>query len=249
MLNSKKVIAFDLDGTLAESKTAISPKMVDILTKLLDRYFVAVISGGSFVQFEKQFLSGFSAGNSVFNNLYIFPTMGAACYIFKDNKWTLLYEEKLTQEETEKIEKSFLDVMDLSGMDLSGSYGDILENRGTQVTFSGRGQNAPFEVKSKWDIDGKKRMSLVSMLKNRIPEFEIKLGGMTSIDVTRKGVDKAYAIEKIKDLLKVSEQEILFIGDALYDGGNDSAIKKTSVDFIQTEGPDNTIEILKPYLL
>ena len=53
----KKIIGFDLDDTLAVSKSAISPRMAGLLANLLEKYEVCVISGGKFEQFEKQITS------------------------------------------------------------------------------------------------------------------------------------------------------------------------------------------------
>lgn len=131
---------------------------------------------------------------------------------------------------------------------MSGSFGDIVEDRGTQVTFSGRGQSAPIDVKTAWDPDRSKRQLIVSILKKKIPQFDIRIGGISSIDITKMGIDKAYAIGKIQELLKVSDDEILFVGDALYKGGNDAPVKKTDVDFIQEDGPEYTLELLKEYI-
>ena len=85
-------------------------------------------------------------------------------------------------------------------------------------------------------------------LKKKLPDFEIRIGGTTSIDITRKGVDKAYAISKIKDLLKVKDEDIIYVGDALYKGGNDETVKSTGVDFIQELGPNDTLEFLSRYM-
>ncbi len=250
MINHKKVIACDLDGTLAPSKSSLSKEMSDILVEVLPRYNLAVISGGAFSQFQKQFLSSLDCPKDLYKNLYLFPTMGSTCYVydFEKDEWKMLYEEKLTEDEINLIMRSFEEAISETGLDLSNPYGDILENRGTQVTFSGRGQNAPIEAKESWDPDHSKRQAIIDILKKKIPDFDIKLGGMTSIDITRKGVDKAYAIGKIKSLLDVVDDDILFIGDALYKGGNDAAAKKTGVDYIQPDDPEDTIEILKEYI-
>lgn len=250
MINHKKVIACDLDGTLAPSKSSLSKEMSDILSQVLPRYALAVISGGAFSQFQKQFLSSLDCSRDLYKNLYLFPTMGSTCYIYDFDKgdWKMLYEERLTEEEVSSILKAFDEAINESGLDLSDHYGDILENRGTQVTFSGKGQNAPIEVKESWDPDRSKRQLIIDILKKKIPDFDIKLGGMTSIDITRQGVDKAYAIGKIKNLLNVGDEDILFIGDALYKGGNDASAKKTGVDYIQPDDPENTIDILKEYI-
>lgn len=250
MIYNKKVIAFDLDGTLAESKSSLTPEMSHVLSKLLLKYEVAVISGGSYIQFQKQFLSSLSCSKDLYTRLYLFPTMGSTCYVYDKDKdsWKQLYKEELSKDDRSKIFKAFDEAILESGLDLSGSFGDILEDRGTQVTFSGRGQEAPVDIKKTWDPEMHKRQLLVGILKKKIPEFDIKMGGMSSIDITRMGIDKAYAIGKIKDLLKVSDDEILFVGDALYKGGNDNAVKKTGVDYIQEDGPTDTIELLKQFV-
>ncbi len=247
---AKKVIACDLDGTLAPSKSSLSKEMSDVICQILPRYTLAVISGGAFAQFQKQFLSSLECPKELYKNLYLFPTMGSSCYVYdyEKNDWKQLYEERLTDEEREHIMQAFRDSIAESGLDLGGSYGEILEDRGTQVTFSGKGQNAPIEVKSIWDPDRTKRQILVNLLKTKIPNFDIKMGGMSSIDVTRLGVDKAYAIGKIKSLLSVNDDEIIFIGDALYKGGNDASVKKTDVDYIQEDGPNETAELLRKYI-
>lgn len=246
----KKVIACDLDGTLAPSKSSISSEMSDVLCRILGKYSLAVISGGAFPQFQKQFLSGLLCPKDLLKNLYLFPTMGSTCYKYDEesHEWKMLYEERLSPEETKKIMNAFSESILESGFDLSGSYGEILEDRGTQVTFSGRGQEAPIDVKTTWDPDRLKRGLIVSLLKKKIPEFDIRIGGISSIDVTKMGIDKAYAIGKIRKLLDVTDDEIMFVGDALYKGGNDAPVKKTDVDFIQPDDPSDTLELLKQYV-
>jgi HAD superfamily hydrolase (TIGR01484 family) len=210
----------------------------------------AVVSGGAFPQFQKQLLSQLNCSNENLKNLSLFPTNGSICYVYnsKKNTWQEEYEEKLSIQERKKIITSLNDAIKESNLDLSGAYGDLIEDRGTQVTFSGKGQNAPLSIKQTWDPDQIKRNKIIDILKKKLPEFEIRLGGSTSIDITRKGIDKAYAIGKIKELLKVGDEDIYYLGDALYKGGNDETIKKTGVDFIQEEGPSETIELLSRYM-
>ncbi len=71
-----KLIAFDLDGTLAESKEPIDQEMVGLLLSLLERFNVAIISGGDFPQFEKQVLS-FLGNSPELHRLHLYPTCGA----------------------------------------------------------------------------------------------------------------------------------------------------------------------------
>ncbi len=249
-MNPKKVIVSDLDGTLAPSKSPISKDMAEVICHVLSRYYIAVVSGGGFPQFDKQFLSQLNCSKQALKNLSLFPTMGGSCYVFDDKKnvWKEIYEEKIEKSDRKKIIEALNESIKESNLDLSGNYGDLIEDRGSQVTFSGRGQNAPISIKQTWDPDQKKRRMIIDKLAKKIPQFEAKLGGSSSIDITNKGMDKAYAIGKIKDLLKVRDEDIIFVGDALYSGGNDEPVKTTGVDFIQESGPNETIELLSRYM-
>jgi len=77
---------------------------------------------------------------------------------------------------------------------------------------------------------------------------EVRTGGLTAIDVTQKGIDKAYGVRQIEKVLKIPIKDMVFIGDALYPGGNDAAAKKTGVQTIAVKGPADTIAIIKKIL-
>jgi len=243
---NSKVIVCDLDGTLAPSKAPLEKSMADVICRVLEKHKLAVISGGSYAQFQKQFLIHLSGGAKVLKNLYLFPTNGSSCYVFDQttNDWKNLYAENLTSDEVNKIFDGFKKALAESGVDVANPYGILIEDRGGQVTFSGRGQEAPLDVKKVWDPDEVKRKKIVEILEKEIPEFEVRIGGATSIDVTGKGITKAYAIRKIEELLKIGKEDIVFIGDALFPGGNDSSAKETGVECISVSGPEETEKIL-----
>jgi len=102
------------------------------------------------------------------------------------------------------------------------------------------GQQAPLAEKEKWDPDFAKRKKITAILKALIPEFSVRMGGATSIDVTKPGIDKAYGIAKLKDVLHLSLQEMAYIGDALFPGGNDYPAEQAGVVSIPVEGPKDT---------
>ncbi len=94
----------------------------------------------------------------------------------------------------------------------------MIEDRGSQITFSALGQEAPLDEKKKWDPDFKKREKIKEILKPLIPDFSIQLGGSTSIDVTRPGIDKAYGVKKLQETLGIAIEDMIFVGDAVFPG-------------------------------
>ena len=130
-----------------------------------------------------------------------------------------IYSEDFTASEKEKIVSSLRKAVGEAGYKAEKTWGEAIEDRGSQITFSALGQQAPLEEKKKWDPDFAKRKKIKVSLDALIPEFSVRLGGATSIDVTKPGIDKAYGIRKLRDVLGISLKEMIFIGDALFPGG------------------------------
>lgn len=234
----KKLIVFDLDGTLALSKSSISKEISTFLCTLLSVSKVAIISGGDWPQFEKQLLSKLPH-DKFLKNLTLLPTSGTKYYEYKSG-WEKRYSEDFSEQEKTKVISSLKKAVDESGFKAKEVWGEPIEDRGSQITFSALGQQAPLAEKKKWDPDFEKRKKIKEILEHSIPEFSIRLGGTTSIDITKPGIDKAYAIRKLRDILSIKIKEMIFIGDALFDGGNDFPVKETGVATIQVKGPDET---------
>jgi phosphomannomutase len=234
----KTLIVFDLDGTLAPSKSSLAPQTAALLHDLLGIVKVAVISGGAWTQFQKQLLTDLPQGSPL-ENLSLLPTCGTKFFQYK-GKWTELYSEDLTAEQRKKITDSLNKAAGESGLQPGKVWGSVIEDRGSQVTFSALGQQAPLAEKERWDPDFAKRKKITAILKTLIPEFSVRMGGATSIDVTKQGIDKAYGIGKLKDILHISLQEMIYIGDALFPGGNDYPAEQAGVLSIPVKGPDDT---------
>lgn len=240
-----KMIIFDLDGTLALSKCAITKTTANLLHLLLKRYKVAIITGGDFQRFEKQIFPMIEKDEDLMTNLYICPTCSTKMYIFKDGVWTKLYSEDLTSDEKNKILDNFNFAIKEVGFKPEKTWGEIIEDRGTQITFSALGQEAPLSEKEKWDPDFKKRIAIKKILDKNLKGFFIRFGGLTSIDITREGVDKGYGIKKLRDLTKIELNEMLFVGDAIFPGGNDYPAYEIGVSCKKTSGPTETEKIIE----
>ena len=239
----KKLIAFDLDGTLAQSKAAIDGEMAARLTALLTVAKVAIISGGDWPQFEKQVLANLPKEANL-NNLSILPTCGTKFYEYTGD-WKQLYAENFTEEEKKKIISCLEQAVDQSGFKAAKTWGETIEDRGSQVTYSALGQQAPLDEKTKWDPDFAKRNKIKAILDKTIPEFAVNLGGATSVDITKHGIDKKYGMNKLKEVLRIGIKDMIFIGDALFPGGNDYPAKESGAYSIRVSEPNETKRVIE----
>jgi hypothetical protein len=239
----KKLIVFDLDGTLAASKSSLDAEMLSLLHELLGVVKVAVISGGAWLQFERQMLSKLPQ-DSRLANLSILPTCGTEFFQYA-GEWKKLYSEDFTTEEKETIISSVKSAIGTAGFRVDRTWGETIEDRGSQVTYSALGQQAPLEEKERWDSDFAKRKKIKAVLDTLIPNFSVRIGGTTSIDITKPGIDKAYGIGKLRDILGISVQEMIYVGDALFVGGNDYPAKQAGVISIPVRGPSETRRVIE----
>jgi len=274
-MKNKKLLMFDLDRTLAESKAPLNKEMAFLLQRILSVYDVdiAIISGCKWEQMETQFLKIYQSHYyddehhvrdvEIYERLYFFPTCGAQMYSYpkSHNTWVKQYDNNMALREKVKIFEAFhsavchylnyvskTDPEDymINLPDEPGDHGEIAEDRGPQVTFSLMGQEAPLDVKTMCDPLAKKREYLAKAMRRQLKdEYEVRIGGTTSIDVTKKGIDKAFGVRKIIEHLHIEESDVVFVGDALFEGGNDYSVIGTGVECIKTTSPEETMKILK----
>jgi phosphomannomutase len=239
----KKVIAFDLDGTLAPSKSPLPDRISELFEVLLDNYHLCVISGGKFEQFQKQLLANLKASPAKLERLHLMPTCGTRYYTFDvaASEWQQVYAEDFSDHQKQEIIASLKDAVHELGYDKEKTWGEQIEDRGSQITFSALGQEAPVDAKEAWDPDMKKKLAIRDLVAPRIPNFEVRAGGATSIDVTKLGIDKAYGMNKLMAMLGVDREDILFFGDKLQEGGNDYPVKAMGIDSIEVSQWQDTV--------
>jgi HAD superfamily hydrolase (TIGR01484 family) len=246
----KKLLAFDLDDTLAITKSPISDHMAETLSHILEEFDVCVISGGRFEQFKSQIIDRLHVEPHKLSRLHLMPTCGTQYYRYNelDEDWEQQYAENLTDDEKERTIK----VLEASARELGlwpeNPAGDVIEDRGTQVTFSALGQQATAEDKYAWDTENTKKLALRDHAAERLPDLEVRAGGTTSIDVTRIGIDKAYGMQKLIDELDIAKDDILFFGDKLEEGGNDYPVKAFGIDCLDVSKWEDTVNRLETIL-
>ena len=242
----KRLVIFDLDGTLAESKSPVDAGMAALLGRLLEIVDVAIISGGAWAQFEKQVLANLPDDDRL-ERLSLLPTCGTKFYR-RNGSWQPLYSEDFAPAETTQIIAALDKALQASGFRAGKVWGELIEDRGSQITFSALGQQAPLSEKTKWDPELTKRRAIKSLLEPLIPGFSVQLGGSTSIDITRQGIDKGYGIAKLQETLGIAIEEMVFVGDALFPGGNDYPAKQAGVVSIEVRSPSETKPVIEAFI-
>lgn len=243
-----QLIAFDLDDTLAPSKSPVPTSILEHLASLLDRVPVAIISGGNYEQFVSQLLTPLQeyAENSSrpsgvhLERLHLLPTCGTRYYRHQQGNWEAVYEEHLSAEERAAAVTVLEQEATTLGLWEAHTWGDIIEDRGSQITFSALGQQAPVAAKVAWDPTGTKKNALREAVALRLPHLEVRSGGSTSVDITRKGIDKAYGMRKLSDVTGIALTEMFFIGDRLDADGNDYPVLTLGVPCHAVDGWEST---------
>lgn len=233
-----KLIVFDLDGTLTESKQPLVPSMGKLLVRLMEKMVIAVTSGGSFAQFKTQFLPGLPPDLPA-DRLYIFPTDAAQCYFLRDGEWHQEYNHSLSLEEKAQIVDAIHRALAETGFGEAPKqvWGERVEDRDAEIAFSYYGQEAPLDIKSAWDPDSKKRIQIRAALLSLLTDFSVTIGGKNTIQITRKGVTKSFGLRALARITGIDIKDMLYVGDSFGDGGNDTVVEETGVHTQQVSGP------------
>lgn len=247
----RRVIAFDLDDTLSVTKSPMSDRMGELLGQLLEVYDVCIISGGKIEQFHKQVVDRLEATPRQLSRLHLMPTCGTRYYRYDElqKTWLLRYAEDLTPDEKQTIIDVTEKAAKAAGLWPKEPRGEVIEDRASQISISMCGQLATPEEKYAWAAKhADDRMALRDAIAEQLPDFEVRAGGSTTIDITRIGIDKAYGMNKLIDELDCSQDDILFIGDKLQEGGNDYPVKAMGIDTIEVRHWEDTAFVISGML-
>lgn len=241
------LVAFDLDDTLAPSKSPLPAGVTQALLDLLAVRPVCIISGGQYGQFESQVIANLP-DTPLLERLHLMPTNGTRYHSYIDGRWVEQYAHELSPELRDRAMAALEEQARSLGLWEDHTWGPILEDRGSQVTFSALGQAAPVDAKRAWDPDGTKRARLREAVAPRVPELDVHAGGSTSIDITTQGIDKAYGISRLAEILGLSLGDILFVGDRLMPGGNDFPVIALGVQTHAVTGWEDTLDFVRGLL-
>ncbi len=248
-MSTVRLVAFDLDDTLAPSKSAIDARIGDLLVALAERVEVAIISGGQLAQFTTQVVDRLPASaGSILPHVHLLPTCGTQYYRLGTEGVETVYARTLSDDQKQRALTAVEEEARRLGLWEAQTWGDILEDRGSQITFSALGQTAPVDAKSAWDPTGAKKATLRDAVAARVPDLEVRSGGSTSVDITERGIDKAYGMRELSAHTGIALDDMLFVGDRLDEHGNDYPVLAMGVACQAVEGWQDTAAFLERLL-
>jgi phosphomannomutase len=238
----KKVIIADVDETICETCQVISDSMAKKINELITKgYQLAFISGTKVTDLKKMISS------KVTEKHHILGTTGTNYTIIENQEEKNIYNYSFTEEEKKEIFTAFEKLINRFNIESMTTKKDQLQDRKSQITLSAIGRNAPILIKKGYDPQGEKRKVWREYLKPLLGEkYDIKIGGTTSVDVTRKGLDKEWGIKEFAKHNNIPLNNIIFFGDKIYPGGNDYPATRI-VDCIAVKNPEDTLSKLKEF--
>jgi phosphomannomutase len=239
-----RCVVFDLDGTLTGSKVPIERSMAATLLELVRRLNVGIVTGGRFTLIEVQilpFLDELGWSDADRRRLHLLPACGTQRRRWSGRSWQQEFREDLDPIDRERVPDVLIGVAKELGLFESRHWGDYIDDRGGQITYSVFGQRAPLEVKQAWDPDGTKKERIRLLAAERLPHLSVASGASSSIDVTRPGRDKAFGVERLASALGVRLEQLVFVGDRLQDGGNDASLRRLPVALVAVRRPSDTL--------
>ncbi|KFI65814.1 HAD-IIB family hydrolase [Bifidobacterium cuniculi] len=234
------LMAFDLDGTLAQSKKPMHPDMAHMLSRLTTLVPVAIVSGGTMALVESQITDvlGPEADRA---NMHLMPTTGTRYYRWDGHGWVKVYEYDINPRDRQEAMALLERRAREQGIWEERTWGERIEDRGSQITFSALGQHAPVEAKERWDPGNVKKNRLTQSLQADLPHLQVRSGGLTSVDISERGRDKSFAMRQLADALHLPMQSIVFVGDRMDPDGNDYPAAKAGVTAIEVRCPADTL--------
>lgn len=242
-----KALIFDMDDTLADSFTPPTDAILEKVLELSRCLPVAIMSGAAFERMERDILKRIPK-EPTDAQFYVFSDSAAQCHVWRSPRWQEAYTFPLSPQERLHIEKALKEAVVEGKIYPGGHDTSRILDRATSVALTALPHGATQSEKRAWDEDGTKRHRLFAILKEKLPEYEILIGGKTTIDVTRAGITKAYGVEWLARELNLEPRDMLFIGDGFYEGGNDAVVIPTGVRTMEVKSPEETEEIIDELL-
>ncbi len=227
----KTKLFFDLDNTLARSRTKIEPEMKELLLSHMPPYEYVVISGA---EPERIFWQ--------IDGLAI-PRLAVNGNDSVDKDGALLWKNELTEAEKVSVRDHVEKLKEYFNVEVSNPE-DLLEDRSSQMCYSVIGHNEDLDKKHAFDPDASKRKEALIRIPFISDTVEVVIGGTTTFDYFKKGHHKGTNIARFIALKGWDKSECVYFGDRLHPGGNDEPVIGV-IDTIPVEDHHDTFAKLK----
>lgn len=238
-----RLIGFDLDNTLANSRKPMRPDMAHRFSELTRRIDVAVITGGRYRLVVSQILDVLEPQTDL-TRLHLMPTSGTCYRRWSAGEWVKVFSHDLDEGQRARARESLERRAREQGLWFERVWGERIEDRGSQITLSVLGQFAPEEAKRAFDPTNELKTRLAEAVAADLPDLNVHAGGYTSIDVAGRGIDKAFAVRELSRLTGVAVGDIAFVGDRMEPGGNDYPAAQAGAMGVRVANPADTIRLI-----
>jgi membrane-associated protein len=243
-----RVVLFDLDGTLAPASEKLSPEIAEQFSSLLTKVPVALLSGARMDRIERDFLPSLPQGARL-ENLYIFPETCARGFRYA-NGWHLVYEHSIDEKERADALRILEEGVRAEGLDREPLTGERILSSAFQISYTGTGMDASAQEKEVWDPRREKRGRLKKRIDAALTELglESRIVARTTMDITKKGVDKAIGVWWLSKHLSIAPRDMLFVGDEFGKNGNDTPVLKTGIQTREVANSRETLVVIQALL-
>jgi phosphomannomutase len=225
---------FDMDGTLTAARSLAEPAMLEALEDLITAgRDVIVVSGAEVKQIAYQM-----------KNLQVTYLAQNGNHAYDAETGQDIWRELLSPEEKAEI---LAHMQSLPRTWAVTDENDLIEDRGSQISYSLLGHHEDKAKKAAFDPNGDKRRALLAAHPLKSETVEAKMGGTTTIDYFRRGHHKGHNVYRLIEEEGWNKDACVYVGDALFEGGNDEAV----VGVIETHGvknPEDTLTFIRENL-
>jgi phosphomannomutase len=214
-----KHIFFDLDGTLTRSRTLMAVQHQPLFKRLCESRDVVVVTGGQISQIRKQVPESF-------DGMYYALSQSGNYAVGKDG--TILWSEKFSPQQEAAIHAFIRTVHDEEKLQVTDEN-DLVEDRGSQISYSLIGHHEDVSKKEAFDPGAKKRLAIIKKHSKEVQNLrqigaDVRPGGTTTFDFTIAGKHKGFNIARLIQHEGWQKDECVYVGDALFAGGNDETV-------------------------